>query len=590
LYIVNSTQHSALSTQHSALSTQHSAFSTQPFYPLSFILYPLAFAQEGTMRTLILTILLLTVLTPATNAYWFNDPARGMTVVCDAPDNQYNPSVCALAGNRMLIAWTDDRLTGDNDRVYYQVLDYRGVPLLAPNGNRAFDGEWKNRTSSYIPVTLPDGQGGCILLVHDKRSGQFQFYGQRVDSLGNRLWGNNGRPLATWTQTSNMWVATDFTMDSTGNYFFTYSTNFAVTGNYAQRFDRNGNLPWGTYGIATCALSSADYLQKAVSNGGGGIINTWNDDRLSQTDLFGQYFNSGGQNLWTLNGILLQNNSFTIGGGVPDGAGGGIFVYDSHWNWYVFRVNGSGQVLWSDPFTNPFTCSTYQPIRHPIDGSVWTITDEELGGIWHINLYRFSIAGVSTFGINGISLGGSGPYAIPVVSETGVITTTAMEVLGRWGIRSARFDSTGQIVWATSLNVAPPNGGYGNIAACSDGADGILCAWEGAVTEINIYAQHLKADGTLGAFTPSPYVPNHNDPRISMLGYSGLLLTLPSSGQVNLELFDIMGRRVKTLFQGYREAGEVNLQLDTGGLAAGVYVVRLEAGGMIETAKVVVMK
>ncbi len=46
---------------------------------------------------------------------------------------------------------------------------------------------------------------------------------------------------------------------------------------------------------------------------------------------------------------------------------------------------------------------------------------------------------------------------------------------------------------------------------------------------------------------------------------------LPKAGKVNLTLFDAAGRPVKTLVDGYRDAGRYTFNLNSSGLAAGVY-------------------
>lgn len=60
---------------------------------------------------------------------------------------------------------------------------------------------------------------------------------------------------------------------------------------------------------------------------------------------------------------------------------------------------------------------------------------------------------------------------------------------------------------------------------------------------------------------------------------AALAFTLPASGEVRLEVFDLLGRRAAVLVDGRLEAGRHTAQLDAAPLAAGTYVVRLQAGG-----------
>lgn len=62
---------------------------------------------------------------------------------------------------------------------------------------------------------------------------------------------------------------------------------------------------------------------------------------------------------------------------------------------------------------------------------------------------------------------------------------------------------------------------------------------------------------------------------------------LPQPGEVRLDVFDVLGRRVATLADEPQAAGERAVRFDASALPAGVYVVRLQAGGRTETRRIV---
>lgn len=66
--------------------------------------------------------------------------------------------------------------------------------------------------------------------------------------------------------------------------------------------------------------------------------------------------------------------------------------------------------------------------------------------------------------------------------------------------------------------------------------------------------------------------------------------TLAEAGDVTLEVFDLSGRKVATVAEGYRPAGENEATLDTGTLAAGVYIYRLRAGDKVAAKRLAVVK
>lgn len=66
--------------------------------------------------------------------------------------------------------------------------------------------------------------------------------------------------------------------------------------------------------------------------------------------------------------------------------------------------------------------------------------------------------------------------------------------------------------------------------------------------------------------------------------------TLPEAGPVRLEVFDLTGRRVALLADGYRPAGAHATRFDATGLASGVYLYRLRAGGHLVSHTMLLMK
>ncbi len=59
---------------------------------------------------------------------------------------------------------------------------------------------------------------------------------------------------------------------------------------------------------------------------------------------------------------------------------------------------------------------------------------------------------------------------------------------------------------------------------------------------------------------------------------------------VLLEVFDIHGQKIRKIVNEEQDAGEYIVHLDGSGLPAGIYLVRLQAGDVVETAKVLLIK
>lgn len=64
---------------------------------------------------------------------------------------------------------------------------------------------------------------------------------------------------------------------------------------------------------------------------------------------------------------------------------------------------------------------------------------------------------------------------------------------------------------------------------------------------------------------------------------------LDQAGPVSLRLFDVVGRPIRSLYEGTQAAGEHEVVLDSGGLPAGLYFYRLEKGGATESRRCLVV-
>ena len=73
-------------------------------------------------------------------------------------------------------------------------------------------------------------------------------------------------------------------------------------------------------------------------------------------------------------------------------------------------------------------------------------------------------------------------------------------------------------------------------------------------------------------------------------GTARLQATLPAAATVRVALYDPMGRRVREYPIGARAAGTLDMRLDVDGLAAGTYVVRVQAGAFEAHRTIVVVR
>jgi hypothetical protein len=85
-------------------------------------------------------------------------------------------------------------------------------------------------------------------------------------------------------------------------------------------------------------------------------------------------------------------------------------------------------------------------------------------------------------------------------------------------------------------------------------------------------------------FSLSQNYPNPFNP-MTTIRYS-----LPKKSQVKILIFDILGKKVKTILDEYKSAGHHQVTFNAGSLTSGVYFYKIEADGFTEIKKMVLMK
>lgn len=139
----------------------------------------------------------------------------------------------------------------------------------------------------------------------------------------------------------------------------------------------------------------------------------------------------------------------------------------------------------------------------------------------------------------------------------------------------------GQLARLTFQVAAPPAGG-------------LACAFDLRDWQDRVLARGTREAVSAGSSRPTSVVLRQNCPNPLHPGTS-IVFSLPERSGVDLAVYDLTGRRVKTLIQGSRDAGvhsvEWSGQDETGArVANGVYFYRLTAGEVTRTRKLVVAR
>jgi hypothetical protein len=89
----------------------------------------------------------------------------------------------------------------------------------------------------------------------------------------------------------------------------------------------------------------------------------------------------------------------------------------------------------------------------------------------------------------------------------------------------------------------------------------------------------IKGNAVRNGAYPNPFNPS------TILEYS-----LPKEGFVSLKVYNSIGEEVAVLVDQLRTAGTRSVRFDGERLAGGVYILRLQAGGVIQTNKMILLK
>lgn len=187
-----------------------------------------------------------------------------------------------------------------------------------------------------------DGNGGAIAVWRDKRDGTDQIYAQRINSSGITGWADNGISICT---TANAKSLMKIASDGVGGALVAWRENrTGITHIFAQRVDAQGTLLWGASGAQVMSIPSWSTMFGPVidSDGQGGAIVTWSDNRglTNDSNLYAQRLSAAGSTMWTDNGVTVCNAQGTQTFANVLGLGGG----DSMIAWVDGRVSGVIQI------------------------------------------------------------------------------------------------------------------------------------------------------------------------------------------------------------------------------------------------------
>jgi flagellar hook capping protein FlgD len=488
-------------------------------------------------------------------------PAAGAPVDTSGPVFGFFAASPNSAGG-MLAAWRSQRM---GSSIFVQRLSAGGEPVAGwpDDGVAAVIGT----VGPSWPYVVPDREGGGYVVWQDRRKGidDEDAYLQRIGPGGAVAagWPANGVPACSAPRgqfdpvpvpdLDGVIVAWWDDRDSTRSRIF------------ATRFDPDGQrtLGWPADGVALSGGSGYALLPTAIPLSTGGAVVAWNQQQGADVplDVYVQRVFSNGvldsrwppQGRWLGYGVLFGPSL------APDDEGGAYVA------WTTFVARGSER--------RP-RIRLQRVVRDGVFAPGWPDSGLELAGDG--DCYARALV---TDGQGGVI----------VVSESWQVTdsrvhaqrvTAAGTVAPGWPARGALLSGLG----TRQCRGAVSDGAGGALVLMSEGFDPASLVVQ-RVTGAGVVAPGWSGYPSTGLFD-APY-PN------PAAGTALVSFALPSTGPARVQVFDAGGRLVRTLLDvdewgpGRHELAWEGRDQDGAELPAGIYLVRIQAGSLADTRRIV---
>lgn len=553
------------------------------------------------------------------------------TAICLQLDEQKFPAIAADLTGGAIIAWQDDRDV-DTD-IYAQRVSGAGTKVWTTDGV-AYCTETFNQSSARI---VADGAGGVIIAWSDLRFSPItSVYAQRVDSWSSPLWDENGSIVSA--SASNSYV-TGIVAHGTGGAIATMRDTRAGSSDiYAQRLNASGIAEWEAGGKPVCTASGSQISSVIIADGVGGVIVAWDDPRSGNSDIYVQRLeekygfyghqepelssvtdipNDQGSEVavdWTASGWDVYNRGTithysvwrATNGTVASSLGtlvdaGGI---PPEFTGAVHRLAASGDFFWEFIASLPATylpSYTYTaPTRFDSTASDPALHYFEV--IAHtVNQFVFWRSSVDS----GYSVDNLAPAA-PAGPSAQRIEGGVQLVWSPSGLNEPDFlefaiyrDTQSSVVVDPNflLSTSADTTFLDSTALESEGYYYIITAFDTHGNESMPTSEISVGPATaIGPkpprFAPLTMLPNSPNPFATA---TSIRFGLRAASDVTIDVYDIAGRRVRSIHIAQVPAGWQNVAFDAiddagVALASGVYVYRVTAGGVAVSQKFTVVR
>ncbi len=575
------------------------------------------------MKKLLLLLVIVFAASPLFSQ-WSTNPAVN-NLVSNGPAVQKYVATCPDGAGGIITAWEEN--SGGSYRVFAQKTNIFGQPMWGPSGISVCNAAFDQRT----PSICTDAAGGAIVYWIDYRvgGGFYDYYAQRIRTDGMLMWDAMGIKTNNWSASGAIFLHKCIAAESGSSILAWGNNSGAHHGLFSQKLDAFGARMWNPDDVLISANWNFEF--DLCRDGGKGAYYCWRelDITLTHWDLFAQHVNALGLLQWSPQVTVCNENDHQYDPSMcEDQTGGFIVAWMDHRSFFYTPLTGSSDIYaahFNPTGTNLWTsngtaiCTTFDYQYSPV-----CISDLHSGAhiIWNDDRNLFA-SGFTIYGQN-IDFNGNKRWtnngkkvadrvdfsqtadgrSNPQISGVDALGGLIACWLGyydagftQYGLLTQKIDYYGVTQW-------DPNGVFastGNLKAgpsmvFDGGSGGCSIAWADARNgDFDIYAQHIKSNSALGNNKPKPVYTGTKD--IISQNYpnpfnpsTNIAFTLANDAKVSIAIFDMSGRQLQVLVDGFVTAGDHSVTWNASNYASGTYFYKFTNGNNVEVKKMFLVK
>ncbi len=475
--------------------------------------------------------------------------------------------------------------------------------------------DWQDKV-----VLIEDGSGGVIAGIRDLEvtwDGWFRLLDykirvQRIDSSGNKLWGDGVLVSTDTTQQFDFNICTDGNGGCYVSWLSEKTMDYIYSDGYRaiQHISANGERMWSDTGKKIYTGPVANFSKNDVdiiSDNIGGLFTQYTPDLLNY---FFIHMSENGEFLFK-----VQNRSTKFLTILKSDDHGNFIVGSKDWYSYdlisikIDKLDANGNYFWENPIIIADSIGEKSQIIDMYFNSDSSISiyfrDQDLNGTTHGSFFQqVSKTGVLKFSGKGIApfeFEGGGSTIIKSFDDYICVSGDFAQKLTRegeklWGENGIEF----------SCRLADYD------AFVSDKNGGFIKVWIEGLS--GLWAQQVSSNGNLGEVitnvdvkdniilqgfelfqnypNPFPAVGRTSTPtttiKYSIHNVVGTAREL--SLRIRLTVYDVLGREIATLVNKAQAPGNYSVRFNAENLPSGIYFYTLQAGSFVKTRKMILLK